>query len=565
MNLVKKISFAVATASALLPVSQAIALDDTIVDLGNYGSFGEPTETDVDPMAQVNSVFQLRDVAPSDWAFDALRNLVEKYNCLVGYPDGTFRGNRPLSRYEFAAGLNACLGQIEKMIAGDAGSVDTADIASLRKLVEEFEAELATLNARVDDLEGRVGFLEDHQFSTTTKLYGQVIFGLQGRNDSASDFVGGVVGPFALVGQDGIRESEDQANNISFGYNANLSLVTQFSDRSYLLTGLQAGNLNTNDTSLFGFNNSFTRLGYESDTNSDVLISDLTYRRLISDNLAMILGTAGVSPVNVFRGPSRVESAGYGPLSRFAQRNPIIQMGGGGAGVGFDWQATKRTSLQAVYAANFANNPNGGVFDDAYTAGIQALITPTKAIDLSLYYLKSYSGSNNGRLGMGVGDDLVALPGARLNTDAFGATANWAVSPKITLGTWVGFTDSDLVSSNTGGSVKTTNWMFSLEFPDLFKNGNYGAIFFGQPPRITDSDITLNGALAGNIPSFFEGNGGTTSGGRDDRSLHLEAFYRMQVTDNISITPGAIFVFNPSHSNGNDTIAIGALRTTFSF
>lgn len=69
-----------------------------------------------DDIAQVNSVFQLSDVSPSDWAFDALRNLVENYNCIVGYPDGTFRGSRPLSRYEFAAGLNACLQQIERMI-----------------------------------------------------------------------------------------------------------------------------------------------------------------------------------------------------------------------------------------------------------------------------------------------------------------------------------------------------------------------------------------------------------------------------------------------------------------
>jgi hypothetical protein len=32
--------------------------------------------------------------------------------CLTGYPDGTFRGDRPVTRYEFAAGLNACLEQI---------------------------------------------------------------------------------------------------------------------------------------------------------------------------------------------------------------------------------------------------------------------------------------------------------------------------------------------------------------------------------------------------------------------------------------------------------------------
>jgi hypothetical protein len=61
---------------------------------------------------QLTSVSQLSDVRPTDWAFQALQNLVERYGCIAGYPDGTFRGNRALTRYEFAAGLNACLDQI---------------------------------------------------------------------------------------------------------------------------------------------------------------------------------------------------------------------------------------------------------------------------------------------------------------------------------------------------------------------------------------------------------------------------------------------------------------------
>src|SRR4028118_1516373 len=68
--------------------------------------------------AQVTSVSQLSDVRPTDWAFGALRSLVERYGCIAGYRDGTFRGNRAMTRYEFAAGLNACLAQINKQIRG---------------------------------------------------------------------------------------------------------------------------------------------------------------------------------------------------------------------------------------------------------------------------------------------------------------------------------------------------------------------------------------------------------------------------------------------------------------
>lgn len=68
-------------------------------------------------LAQINSINQLRDVSPRDWSFEALRNLVEGYGCIVGYPDRTYRGERALSRNEFAAGLNACLQQLERRLS----------------------------------------------------------------------------------------------------------------------------------------------------------------------------------------------------------------------------------------------------------------------------------------------------------------------------------------------------------------------------------------------------------------------------------------------------------------
>ncbi|HEY9895853.1 MAG TPA: iron uptake porin, partial [Candidatus Sericytochromatia bacterium] len=68
-------------------------------------------------VGQVTSVSQLSDVQPTDWAFQALQSLVERYGCIVGYPDRTYRGNRALTRYEFAAGLNACMDRINELIA----------------------------------------------------------------------------------------------------------------------------------------------------------------------------------------------------------------------------------------------------------------------------------------------------------------------------------------------------------------------------------------------------------------------------------------------------------------
>ncbi|QZZ21912.1 carbohydrate porin [Leptothermofonsia sichuanensis E412] len=530
---------AIADASLAEPVNSTANL--LAADTGNH----------LDGMDQVTSVSQLTDVQPTDWAFQALQSLVERYGCIVGYPDRTFRGNRALSRYEFAAGLNACMDRINELIA--AGTADLArkeDLVALQKLQEEFAAELAVLRGRVDALEVRTATLEKQQFSTTTKLFGQVILGVQGRDEAKVDLAG-----FRF------SDDSDQINVIT---NVQLSLYTQFSERSLLLTGLQAGlgrsfgdQLLTNDV----------LLGYEGDTGGRVQISDLTYRHLIGNNFAVVAGAAGVNMVNVFRGANRVESAGFGPISRFAQRNPILNIGGDGAGAGFDWQITPAISLQGVYTSNRASDPaNGGLFggqNGATTVGAQLTINAFNTVDIALNYVNAYSPS--GFLGTSVGDDQLALPNpfslrAPIKTNAFGGTVAWRVASWLTVGGWVGYTTSDL--KGFGGSVETLNWMGFLNFPDLGGAGNLGAIYVGQPPRIISSDLPAGR----NVPSFVTG--GDLSAGPGDqpgRTTHVEAFYRLRLTDNISLTPGFIVIFNPRHNDNNDTIKIGVLRTTFTF
>ena len=122
-------------------------------------------------LSQVTNVNELRDVEPTAWAYEALKSLVERYGCIVGYPDRSFRGDRALSRWEFAAGLNACINTIERLLQENV-AVLREDLDKLKRLAQDFEAELAAMGAKVDNLESRVSYLEDHQFSTTTKLFG---------------------------------------------------------------------------------------------------------------------------------------------------------------------------------------------------------------------------------------------------------------------------------------------------------------------------------------------------------------------------------------------------------
>lgn len=523
------------------PVSDlAQAVPPTLEDEIEFSDFNDPES---DPMGQVTSVSQLRDVSPGDWAYEALRSLVERYGCIAGYPDGAFRGNRAMTRYEFAAGLNACLQQIERLLVGREGDAPP-DLDVLRRLREEFEAELVTLGSRVDNLEGRVAFLEDNQFSTTTTLFGQVIVGVQGRTDNEADF-------FPV---DGMKDTDDPGTQINLISNTQLSLFTQFSPRSLLLTGLRAG---TGGTAPRLTND--TRLGYEGNTGGDVVLSDLTYRHLIGNNFALIVGTEGVNAVNVFRGANRVESAGFGPISAFAQRNPIIAIGGGRGGLGFDWQISDRVSLQGVYSTRLPDAPDiGGIFGSEQgenTVGFQLALAPTNTIDVALNYINSYSPL--GRLRTGIGDDQLTV-GTAINTHAFGTTVSWQITPRVTLGGWGGYTTSNRQGDD--GNVETTNWMAFLNFPDLGGEGNLAGLYVGQPPKIVSSDLPTGE----NIPDLLAGGIGEP-GDQPGTTTHVELFYRYRLTDNIALTPGFAVIFEPAHTPDSDTIFIGALRTTLTF
>ena len=126
---------------------------------------------DVQVNSSINSVSQLSDIKTTDWAFTALQSLVERYGCIAGYPDQTYRGKQAISRYEFAAGLNTCLDKINEIIsAGLADKISQTDLATLKKLQAEFAPEISMLRGRVEALEAKSSQLAAQQFSPTTKL-----------------------------------------------------------------------------------------------------------------------------------------------------------------------------------------------------------------------------------------------------------------------------------------------------------------------------------------------------------------------------------------------------------
>lgn len=491
-----------------------------------------------DSMAQVTSVSQLSDVQPTDWAFQALQSLVERYGCIEGYPNRTFRGNRALSRYEFAAGLNACLDRVNELIAAAVGEgVSANDIAIIGRLQEEFAAELATVRGRVDALEARTAELEANQFSTTTKLNGEVVA-----------VVAGVFGEDAADRDDDPDNNLDLQANIILGDRVRLNFDTSFTGRDRLRTRLQARNITSFDGSVTGTR--MTRLGFDGNEGNNVQIDDLYYRFPVGDKATVIVAAAATEFNDITDTINPLfESSGSGAISRFGRFNPIYRISDG-AGVGVTYRFSDRANLTLGYLAQDAEAPadKNGLFNGNYGALVQLAFEPIENVDIGLTYVHSYfaGGGNSGvNLTGNTGSENARRPFGNVATSAdnFGLETSVRISPRFTLSGWVGYSSAHSEVSDDDADI--FNFAVTLAFPDLGKKGNLGGIIFGIPPKATDNSISASED--------------------DDTSLHIEALYRFQVTDNISITPGLFALVNPEHNDNNDTIFIGAIRSTFRF
>ncbi len=552
-----------------------------------------------DAMAQVTSVSQLSDVKPTDWAFQALQSLVERYGCIVGYPDKTYRGNRALTRYEFAAGLNACMDRINELIAaGTADLVKKEDLLAVQKLQEEFAAELATLRGRVGALEARTATLEKQQFSTTTKLSGEVLFSLAaaygaypGPRRNAAPFNTVRTGLGSVADTTPGRDAQ-----VVFNDRVRLKLLTSFSGKDLLITGLQAYNFGGGADSLasrlgslsgtLGYGDgvfgtaSNVRLAYEPQfgttnpstlanapgANNSVGLYKLLYIFPVASTLTAFVGT-GAEVDDAF--PTIVPFYGDAQegISRFGQMNPILRISGGTSGIGLAaaggliWNVSNAIDFRALYGSVNANLPSNlgfpgtplgaGVFGGSYVAAAQLTLKPFKTLDVALNYAHSYHQINI----LGLGESAVAIgaiPNVAATTavklDSFGLTAAYRITPKVTL---AGFFFYSMVDAASGADAGTDllSYMGGIHFKDVLSSGSTAGILFGQPP----SRVNTSG-LASRLPTL-----------ENAKPYHLEVYYKYRLSDNISITPGLFVVFNPEGFSGNPTVFVPVIRTTFSF
>jgi Carbohydrate-selective porin, OprB family/S-layer homology domain len=573
MKLFQKLLLAPAALGLMAPVAASAAdlasagMNDYIQqnDLHNFRVWADQN--------QVTSVGQLSDVKPTDWAYQALSNLVEKYGCVAGYPNGTYKGGQAMTRYEAAALLSACLDRVTEVTD------------ELQRLQKEFADELAVIKGRVGALEKKVGQLEATQFSTTTKLQGDTFW---------------TIGANAFGGQNnnkinGIQTNAANSGGTVFNYDLRLNLNTSFTGKDLLYTRLRSGNygnspFNGQPYSLmtldraFGGNN-----GNANGLNNVFQLDRLYYRFPVGKTFTALIGPRGRNTEFLAVSPfyyGDFEGLDYFRLN--GAPGAYNKATGGIAGLMWKQNVKKGKPFFAAstsYVAPNADSGNTGTTTTTYGGVFQPNSAGSWLTQLG-YQAQQWKATFGWRYGQcGGGKNYTNRRGteAAVAAETCGANNQWGVStntnnnfavalawqpkksgtfiPSIS-GGWgysaysYGNVGAPAVATcNTGKTpagisnclqvsniAATQSWTVGLQWKDAFVKGNSAGMAVGQPSFVTS---TRNGGTP------FDGN------------YAWEWWYKFQVSDNISVTPMLFYLSNPSSAGVNNTATTGVGANVF--
>jgi hypothetical protein len=488
----------------------------------------QETERD-DGMATVTTVADLSDVKPTDWAYTALVSLVDRYGIVIGDGRTRFRGDRPLTRAEFAASLNQAMVHMQALINSEMANYATKeDLEALRKLQEEFARELAAAKASlgISTLTDRI---QRQSFSATTKLSGEVVF----------------LGSGVSRGKKADGEGDPIDSQLTLGNRVNLDFGTSFSGKDQLNTSFKTGNLARLDRAT---GTDMARLGLSGDRGNQLELGELGYRFPLGDRTRVRVMAVGGSLSDFARTLNPLlDGTSDGAISRFGQRNPIYRQGSG-TGIGITYKVSDAVRLSLGYLARRVNNPAVGFRQAENGAIAQLTLSPTDQLDFAITYVRSYNSLDTGTGSQRANDPFRDRSDA-VTGNSLGVQAAIALSPQILLTGWAGWTHARASDLPNDPEAQIFNWAATLAVQDLGKEGNLLGVAIGQPPKLIRNDFRFRGREYTD-PST---------------SLHLEVFYQWQVVNNLAITLGWLMITHPEHNRDNSPIHVGTVRTTFQF
>ncbi|MCU0528488.1 MAG: iron uptake porin [Cyanobium sp. Prado107] len=455
---------------------------------------------------QVTSISQFADVQPTDWAYQALSNLIERYGCVAGFPDGTYKGRQAMTRFEAAALLNACLDRVTEVTD------------ELKRLMAEFEKELAILKGRVDGLEAKVGELEANQFSTTTKL-----------NGIATMVVGGA-------------SNTGFGSEVTVNYDVRLNFDTSFTGKDLLRTTLRAGNFGE---SVFGNGNTLMEVAFEGGSGADsVEINRLFYQFPIGEAWTATVGAKVRQDDMLAMWPTAYPADTILDLFTYAGAQAAYNLNLG-AGVGIMYKAPEGGFNASLNYVSY-DIQGGAIPAAASNSSIGA------GEDFTVTAQVGYAGENWGAAFAYTYADF-AFNGLddsnNIGLSGYWSpfTASWA--PSIS----AGFGYSDNGDDGRRNTDEAWSWMLGLQWADAFLQGNALGAAIGSVGQVGRGNCAS--ARTACTASLW------VDGRNSQDNIGVELWYKWQVTDNISVTPAFFWLEN----TGVDDTFGGLLKTTFKF
>ena len=507
------------TALGLLAPGAALSAQLNLAGVNQYANDG-----------QVTSIAQFADVKPTDWAYQALGNLIERYGCVAGYPGGTGNGQRTITRFEAAALLNACLERVSEVTD------------ELKKLMAEFAKELAILKGRVDGLEARVGVLEAQQFSTTTKLKvdANMVVGGNSFYGSASDLV---------------AENSSRRGAVTFNYDMRIVLDTSFSGQDLLRTRLRVGNFDRNSNSFYGAGPSrLSQLeaSFGEEGRPNIVVIDRLFYQFPAGDFTVTFGAIVEQDDMLAMYPSVYPDSTVLDMFTMAGTPVAYDLNvGPGAGI---WWKQDAWSVSVNYIAQDASSGNpgdGGIG----TQSSRASTTVQLGYQQQQWALALVYSAIQGE----VSPYSTAFLQSSLDQPGLfhtlGLSGYWQPDhngwlPSISAGAEITRFDYSQPASNAQGSNanQAVAWSVGLNWRDVLVPGNSAGLAFGQAPYAT---------------SLVNGDG------VNDANWMWEWWYKFQISDAITVTPALFYLSRPLGQNtppGQSFNQLGALiKTQFRF
>ena len=446
-----------------------------------FGPGAMAAELEVESPEPVTSVAELTDVQPTDWAYQAVKTLIERYGLMNG--SKTFRGNQPLTRFEFARVISLVMEQVAPIATED-------EIKTIRKLQGLYEESLADVRSRITTFETTESRLTNQQFSTTTKFSGI---------------------------SDQILTGGSSNSKISVISRVRLNFDTSFGGRDLLVTQFEAGN---GGLDAVGLNqqrqgNRLSTVGSLVDgggldavgVSSNVRIRKLYYSFPLSKTVTLTVGSV-IPPSDFIDRNTFANNSGRNFASSFFMNNPLVVQNSidraGGAGVVAEWAMRKDLSLRGLFVGSGASDPQVGLFRDQYQATIEGEYRLSKRpITLRAQFTNA------------------TVNGSQVN--ALGLSGEWASGRQV--GAFARLGIAQYSGSNSA------------------LRGN----FDGTPMTWAIGGIMRNFVIPGSKAGLAIGQPFVTGGVGNATQTNIEAYFGLLVNDRINFSPSILYVINPDN------------------